>query len=228
MACGIAPAGLIRRQLETLARMPLPGALVAEVGAPGPGGDDHVDRGRIGVEPHLAVAAEGERADVAGGLPVAAHQLVRGQAQFLRRVGQFQVVELGRLGEPVEVLLGAEDGRAALGLVGADALEDAGSVVQPVRQHVHLRVVPGDKFAVLPNQIAGIHVGGIMPDGSKGLKPSSSNDGLKPEKGGSRMKRFRPRLTYANVIASLALFVALGGAARGGRTAPRTASARTS
>src|SRR6201986_1780497 len=32
-------------------------------------------------------------------------------------------------------------------------------------------------------------------------------------KGGSRMKRFRPRLTYANVIASLALFVALGGSA---------------
>ncbi len=27
------------------------------------------------------------------------------------------------------------------------------------------------------------------------------------------MKRFRPRLTYANVIASLALFVALGGSA---------------
>src|ERR1700710_3228965 len=32
-------------------------------------------------------------------------------------------------------------------------------------------------------------------------------------KGGSRMKRFRPRLTYANVIASLALSVALGGSA---------------
>jgi hypothetical protein len=33
------------------------------------------------------------------------------------------------------------------------------------------------------------------------------------QKGGSRMKRFRPRLTYANVVASLALFIALGGAA---------------
>ena len=27
------------------------------------------------------------------------------------------------------------------------------------------------------------------------------------------MKRFRPRLTFANVIASLALFIAMGGAA---------------
>jgi hypothetical protein len=36
---------------------------------------------------------------------------------------------------------------------------------------------------------------------------------IETPKGGSRMKRFRPRLTYANVIASLALFVALGGSA---------------
>jgi hypothetical protein len=33
------------------------------------------------------------------------------------------------------------------------------------------------------------------------------------QKEGGRMKRFLPRLTYANVIASLALFIALGGAA---------------
>jgi hypothetical protein len=46
-----------------------------------------------------------------------------------------------------------------------------------VREHVHLGVVPGDEFAVLPNQIAGVHVEGIMPDGSKGLKPSESKDG---------------------------------------------------
>src|ERR1700742_3245155 len=36
---------------------------------------------------------------------------------------------------------------------------------------------------------------------------------IETPKGGTRMKRFRPRLTYANVIASLALFVALGGSA---------------
>src|ERR1700753_1998593 len=36
---------------------------------------------------------------------------------------------------------------------------------------------------------------------------------IETPKGGTRMKRFRPRLTYANVIASLALFIALGGAA---------------
>jgi hypothetical protein len=40
---------------------------------------------------------------------------------------------------------------------------------------VHLGVVPGDEFAVLPNQIASFHVGGIMPDGSKGLKASAWN-----------------------------------------------------
>jgi hypothetical protein len=46
-----------------------------------------------------------------------------------------------------------------------------------VRQHVHLRLVPGDDLAVLPNRIDRIHVEVIMPDGSKVLTPRPSNDG---------------------------------------------------
>jgi hypothetical protein len=63
-------------------------ALLAEVGAPGEGGDDQVDRGVGGVEAEVAVAAEGERPDVAGAEPVAADQLTRRLGDLLGRVGK--------------------------------------------------------------------------------------------------------------------------------------------
>ena len=84
-------------------------------------------------------------------------------AQLLGRVGQSQVVELGRLGEPIEVVPVAEDRRAALGLVAADALEDAGAVVQAMGEHVHLGVLPGHELAVVPNQIGCSIVGEVCP-----------------------------------------------------------------
>ena len=81
-----------------------------------------------------------------------------------RRVGQVEVVELGRLLEPLEVLAVAEDRRAALGLIAADALEDAGAVVQAVAEDVHLGVLPGDELAVLPDQLGRAPCPGSMPD----------------------------------------------------------------
>ena len=50
-------------------------ALFAEVRAPRPGGDDHVDRRVEREQAHLAVAAEDERPDVAGVEPVGLDQL---------------------------------------------------------------------------------------------------------------------------------------------------------
>ena len=94
-------------------------AVLAQVDTPGKGGDDHVDRGVGRVEAEAAVAAEGERPDVAGTEAVAADQLARRRGDLLGRVGQLQVVELGRLGEPVEVVGMAEHRRAALGLIAA-------------------------------------------------------------------------------------------------------------
>ena len=52
----------------------------------------------------------------------------------------------------------AEDGRAALGLVGADALEDAGAVVEAVAENVDLGVVPGDELAIHPDALGLLHV----------------------------------------------------------------------
>ena len=53
--------------------------------------------------------------------------------------------------EPLHVVGEAEDRRAALGVVRADALEDARAVVQPVRADVDGRVRPVDQLAVHPD-----------------------------------------------------------------------------
>jgi hypothetical protein len=52
-----------------------------------------------------------------------------------------------------------------------------------------------------------------MPDGSKGFRAATSNGGPEPKQGANFMQISRPKLNYANVIATIALFVALGGAA---------------
>ena len=61
----------------------------------------------------------------------------------------------------------AEDRRAALGLVAADALEDAGPVVQAVAEHVDLRLVPGDELAVVPDQLSLLHAGKYAEIGAR-------------------------------------------------------------
>ena len=126
-------------------------ALVAEVGAPLPDGDHRLDVVLQRVEAHRPRAAEDQRADVAALEAVAADQLMGGLAQLLLRVREVHVVEPGRALEPVQMVVVAEDRGAALGLVGADALEHAGAVVEGVREHVHLGVLPGDEFAVHPD-----------------------------------------------------------------------------
>ena len=133
-------------------------ALLAEVGAPLPAGDRHVDRRLERVEAHLAVAAVDDRADVAGAQAVARHQLERGRAQLLGRVGHRHVVQLGRAQQALDVLGVAEHRRAELGVVAAHAVEHARAVVQAVRQDVDLGVLPGDEFSVHPDEVGGLHV----------------------------------------------------------------------
>ena len=128
-------------------------ALLAEVGAPVPGGDHHLDR-RLREQAHLAVAAEEERADVAGVEAVAPDQLVRRRPQLVELERHRQVVQLRRLLQPREVVLMAEDrGPGGLGVVGPDALEDAGAVVEAVAEDVDLGVVPCDELTVHPDRL---------------------------------------------------------------------------
>src|SRR6185437_5885282 len=68
------------------------------------------------------------------------------------------VVELGRLEEAVDVVEVPEHRGADLGVVAADALEDARAVVEPVREYVNLRVLPLDELAVHPDEVRLLHV----------------------------------------------------------------------
>ena len=132
-------------------------ALLAEVGAPLPAGDRHVDGSVQGVQAHMAVAAIDDRADVARPQPVARDQLESGGAQLLERVRRRHVVELRRAQQALDVVGPAEDRRTELGLVATHAVEHARAVVQPVREDVDLGVLPGDEIAVHPNEIGWVH-----------------------------------------------------------------------
>ena len=128
-------------------------ARLAQVGRPFPDGDRDVDLGVEREQAHRAVAAEGDRADVALAHPVAGDRLQLRGGDLLAREGDRHVVELGRLEQAVGVLGVAEDRRPDLGVVTADALEDAGAVVQAVRQYVNLGLIPGDELPVHPDEI---------------------------------------------------------------------------
>jgi hypothetical protein len=52
-----------------------------------------------------------------------------------------------------------------------------------------------------------------MPDQTQGFSRAAANDGWNPNERSKFMRIPRPKLNYANVIATIALFVALGGAA---------------
>ncbi len=132
-------------------------ALLAQVGAPRPHGDRHVDGGIEREQSHLAVAPERDRADVALAQLVGGDQLVGGRPQLVHRVGDRHVVELGRLEQAVEVVEVAEDAGAARRLVRADALEHTGAVVQAVREYVNLGVLPGDELPVVPDEVRLLH-----------------------------------------------------------------------
>ena len=51
----------------------------------------------------------------------------------------------------------AEDRRALSRVIGALALEHAGAVMQAVGQHVNLRVLPGNEFSVVPDEVGLFH-----------------------------------------------------------------------
>ncbi len=133
-----------------------PLSLLAQVLAPGPGcdGDAHGIGSRI--EPHLAVAEEDQRTEVALVEVIAAQRLHAGLLDGLTGVGNLEQVDVRRLVEATDVFAQAEHGGAAvLGRVAADALEDAQPVVERVREDVDVGVRPGDEVAIEPYGLSG-------------------------------------------------------------------------
>src|SRR5439155_1186827 len=90
----------------------VPESLVAEICPPGPCGDGDAG-GRTGGEPHLAVAEEGDGADVALAKAVGADRLEARLDQLLTRERHGQIEDVGGAVESVHVFAQAEDRRAA-------------------------------------------------------------------------------------------------------------------
>ena len=148
--------------------------LVAEVGAPGPAHDHDVDRVPGRGDAELAVAGERDRPQVALGQPVGADQLHARGVQLVDRVRQVHVQEIRRVVQPLEVVGQPEDGRALVGLVAANALEDAGAVVEPVGADVNRCVGPVDELTVHPDLVGLAHAPASLAKSVKGYVAAST------------------------------------------------------
>ena len=78
-------------------------------------------------------------------------------AELLDRVRDLHVEEARRVVQALQVVCEPEDRRALRRLVAADALEDAGAVVEAVHADVHLGVGPVDELAVHPDLVGLVH-----------------------------------------------------------------------
>jgi len=125
----------------------------AEVRAPGPAGEIDLDRA---VEWHHAggaVAAQNHRAQVTRVEPVLVDELTTRGDELVDGVLELHAVDAARVGEPLEVILEAEDRRAARRGIAADALERRRSELKRMTEDVNLRVRPRHELAVVPNPV---------------------------------------------------------------------------
>jgi hypothetical protein len=100
-----------------------------------------------------AIATHDHGADVALLELVHGDELDRRAHELLDRVRARHAHHLCAAHQTLHVLGQAKDGGTVGGLVAADALEDAGTVVQGVREHMDLRRVPIDERPVHPDLV---------------------------------------------------------------------------
>jgi hypothetical protein len=98
--------------------------------------------------------SEEDRSKIALVHPAASHQFRSRIAQVVELPGVVHPVDLGGVEEALHVFSETKDGWSLFGVITTDPFKNAGAVVQYVRHHVHLRIVPFDKFTVVPNCVA--------------------------------------------------------------------------
>ncbi len=152
----------------------------AQVLAPFVAPDRDVDRVRERVDAEGAVAPVHEGPDVTGREAVRAHDLERRVAQRVDRVRDRHPVDLGRPEQAVEMVVEPEDRGAARRVVAALAFEDAGAVVQRMREHVNLRVREVHQLPVHPDLLDGF-------EAHRGLRESILSESV--EDSGTRSAR---------------------------------------
>src|SRR6185369_9521269 len=124
----------------------------AQIAAPFPTGDVGFD-GRIlgGQHAEVAVAANDQRADVAGIELVHTHDVDHGGAKLVNGEGNLDTVNFGGIVQAAGVFAHAEDARAGVGRVAADAFKHRTAVAGYVRKDVDLGVSPVNHASVVPD-----------------------------------------------------------------------------
>jgi hypothetical protein len=107
-----------------------------------------MDLGVLGRDRHHLAAAPGDRAHIAVGLAVRLHGGALRRVELLDRIGDLEIEKLGRALEALRMLGAFED----FAPIGALALEDAGAVMQAMRQYVELGIAPRHELAVEPDE----------------------------------------------------------------------------
>ena len=82
-----------------------------------------------------------------------ANQIARGGGKLLDGVRTLHTVNVAGVQQALHVFAQAESRRAIFRFVAADALKNRRAVAHDVGEHVNLRFVPGDHFAVVPDPI---------------------------------------------------------------------------
>ena len=138
--------------------MPLAQTLVPQVGAPDPADDGHPDGVVLGMQAHDPVAHEHQGPEVGRFLAVAPQDVAADRLDLGLRKGDFHLHDVAGIEQAPDMLLQAEDGGAAvLTMVGPDALEDSQAVMQGMGQDVNLGLIPGNEFAVQPDELRLLH-----------------------------------------------------------------------
>ena len=138
----------VRRRPQGDAALP---RLRRHVVRPGPTGDGDVYAQSLGTQSHRLRAQIGHRAQVPLAQLVGGKHPALGRFQLLAGVRQVDLHDLRGVEQALGVVVQPEDSRSGRSVVGAHALEDTYAVVQGVGQDVHLRLAPGNEFAVKPN-----------------------------------------------------------------------------
>src|SRR5438445_3368812 len=123
----------------------------AEIGSPFPAGQVNFDGAGKRIDVDVGVAANHQRADVTGAEAIFAHDFVGGRTKLLDRVGALHALNMAGVDQALHVFAQAKSRRAMLGFVAADALKNRRAVADDVGEHIDLRFVPGDQFAVVPD-----------------------------------------------------------------------------
>ena len=127
-------------------------AIFSQIGAPGPGRDSATDIDSFRVESHFVIAQKYDGSDVAFLQLIFPDDTECRVKKVLVGKRHLNTENDGRLKQPVDMFLQAENGRSVIfGIVATNAFEDPEPVMQGMGEDMDIGFVPGDHFSIHPD-----------------------------------------------------------------------------